>query len=54
MVFEIFQTMTERDEEPPSHCPDCDPDIKEEGTLEQVHFAGSLPKVRTTLTKCNE
>ena len=49
MVFEIFQTMTERDEEPPEYCPDCDPDIKEEkGTLEQVHFKGSLPKFKVT------
>jgi len=46
MVFEIFQSMTERDEEPPSHCPDCDPDIQEEGTLHQVHFADSLPKFK--------
>jgi len=38
--------MTERDQQPPSHCPDCDPDIKEEGTLEQVHFKGSLPKFK--------
>ena len=49
MVFEIFQTMTERDEEPPTHCPECDPDIlEEEGTLHQVHFSGSLPKFKIT------
>ena len=46
MVFEIFQTMTERDQEPPTHCPDCDADLKEEGTLHQVHFRGSLPKFK--------
>ncbi len=46
MVFELFQTMTEYDEERPSHCPECDLDCVEEGTLEQVHFKGSLPKFR--------
>tara|TARA_A100001515_G_scaffold16109_2_gene11876 strand:- start:1913 stop:2128 length:216 start_codon:yes stop_codon:yes gene_type:complete len=46
MVFEIFQTMTERDQEPPTHCEDCDPQLKEEGTLRQVHFKGSLPKFK--------
>ena len=46
MVFDIFQSMTEREEEPPTHCPTCDPDIKEDGTLHQVHFKGSLPKFR--------
>jgi hypothetical protein len=46
MVFELFQTMTEYDEERPTHCPECDLDCVEEGTLEQVHFKGSLPKFR--------
>ena len=49
MVFEIFQSMTERDQDPPTHCPKCDPDIKEEeGTLHQIHVKGSLPKFRIT------
>tara|TARA_A100001515_G_scaffold23331_1_gene17980 strand:+ start:2612 stop:2791 length:180 start_codon:yes stop_codon:yes gene_type:complete len=48
MVFEDFQTMTERDENPPTHCMECDPEAKEEGTLRQVHFAGSLPKFKIT------
>ena len=46
MVFEDFQSMTERDESPPTHCVECDPDEKAEGTLQQVHFKGSLPKFR--------
>ena len=46
MVFEIFQSMTERDQDPPTHCEDCDPEMLEEGTLSQVHFKGSLPKFR--------
>ena len=48
MVFDIFQSMTERDEDPPTHCPTCDPTELEEGTLHQVHFKGSLPKFRIT------
>ena len=46
MVFEIFQSMTERDEDPPTHCPTCDPTELEEATLHQVHFKGSLPKFK--------
>mgnify|MGYP003629261172 CR=1 FL=1 len=47
MVFEDFMSMTERDTNCPTHCPVCDPDLKEEkGTIKQVHFAGSLPKFR--------
>ena len=47
MVFEDFQTMTERDENPPTHCQECDPEKKEEeGTLHQVHFKESLPKFK--------
>lgn len=46
MVFEDFMSMTERDENPPTHCPTCDPQALEEGTIRQVHFKGSLPKFR--------
>ena len=46
MVFEVFQTMTERDQDPPTHCETCDPERVEEGTLRQDHFKGSLPKFR--------
>jgi hypothetical protein len=48
MLFEIFQTMTERDEDPPTHCPECDPEELEEGTIHQVHLRGHLPKFRIT------
>ena len=48
IVFEIFQSMTERDETPPTHCPECDPECVDEGTLSQVHFAGSLPRFKIT------
>ena len=47
-VWEIFQTMTERDEEPPKYCKKCNPDFVGEGTLKQVHFPGSLPKFKIT------
>ncbi len=46
MLFEIFQSMTEREEDPPTHCPECDPEELEEGTVHQVHLKGSLPKFR--------
>ena len=46
MVFEDFQTMTERDESPPTHCPLCDPEAEGESTNKQVHFPGSLPKFK--------
>lgn len=46
MVFEIFQTMREYDEDRPTHCPTCDPTELKEGTLHQVHFKGSLPKFK--------
>lgn len=48
MLFEIFQSMTERDEDPPTHCPECDPEELEEGTIHQVHLKGNLPKFRIT------
>jgi len=48
MVFEDFQTMTERDENPPTHCPLCDPESEGEPTIKQVHFPGSLPKFKIT------
>tara|TARA_R100000458_G_C8237237_1_gene217244 strand:- start:622 stop:840 length:219 start_codon:yes stop_codon:yes gene_type:complete len=48
-VWEIFQTMTERDQNPPEYCQKCDPEcLEEEGTLFQVHFAGSTPKFKIT------
>lgn len=31
--FGIDQTMTENYEDPPEHCPTCDPECKELGTL---------------------
>jgi predicted nucleic acid-binding Zn ribbon protein len=31
--YGIDQSMTENFEEPPTHCPDCDPECKKEGTL---------------------
>lgn len=48
-VWEIFQSMTERDEDPPEYCQKCDPEcLEEEGTLFQVHFAGNLPRFKIT------
>ena len=48
MVWEIFLTMTERDEDPPTHCEKCDPKSERDGTLRQVHFSDSLPKFKVT------
>lgn len=31
--FETFQSISENLEDPPTHCPNCDPDEKEPGTL---------------------
>ena len=45
-VWEYFQTMTERDQAPPSHCLDCDPERLEEGTLFQTYDKDSMPKFR--------
>ena len=32
-IFETMATMTEDYENPPTHCPKCDPEENEEGTL---------------------
>tara|TARA_R110002020_G_scaffold364543_4_gene576839 strand:- start:58 stop:273 length:216 start_codon:yes stop_codon:yes gene_type:complete len=48
VIFEIFQSMTERDESPPTHCPECDPEVVGEATLSQIILPGNLPRFRIT------
>lgn len=40
--FEIFQSIPENIEEPPTHCPKCDPEITQEGTLTK-YFGNCRP-----------
>ena len=43
-VFQLFQTMNENDEMPPTHCPECDPEMEGEGTLFK-HFGYIRPHI---------
>lgn len=48
-IWEVFQSMTERDTDPPTHCWDCQKDDKErleEGLLFQTYDKDSMPKFR--------
>jgi putative FmdB family regulatory protein len=43
-IFELFQSMTENMEMPPTHCPTCDPEMLEEGTMSK-HFGYLRPGI---------
>jgi predicted nucleic acid-binding Zn ribbon protein len=42
MIWEKFATMTEDYENPETHCPECDPEQKEEGTMKK-YIGSSRP-----------
>lgn len=43
--YSTFQSIQENIDDPPTHCPDCDPDFEREGTLYR-YFGYARPAFR--------
>ena len=41
-TYEIFQSIDENIDRPPTHCPECDPDLERDGTLSK-YFGNCRP-----------